>query len=171
MTDKPLVATRENPVSNIAQDANNDLRATAGGEAYQWFYLGDPITDATDSVHIPRLLGLYSVEITSNGCTTLSDDFSVIVVGFDDSRLSKELKIYPNPVTSILSLELSDPVIGVGKVIIYDQRGSKVYESSYLKTTNIFKRKIDISELKPGFYIVKVSVNDKEFLNRIIKSN
>jgi len=171
LTDKPFVATKENPVVDITQDANNDLFASPGGETYQWFYQGDTIIGATDNVHTPRLLGIYSVEITKNGCNTLSDDFNVIVVGLDDFPLSKELIFYPNPVTSILSLELSDPVIGEGKIIIYSQQGSKVYQSFDHKRANFFKKEIDISEFRPGSYIVMFSINDKVFLNRLIKTN
>jgi len=132
--------------------------------------LRDPISGAEDSVYSPHLIGIYSVEITKNGCTTLSDDFNVIVVGLDDSPSSNKLRLYPNPVTSIFSLELSDPVIGEGKIVIYNQLGSNVYESSDYKTAILYKKEIDISKLKPGAYIVKFTVSDKVYLNRLIKN-
>jgi len=170
LTDKPVVATREGPTAEISQGANNNLFATTGGEAYQWNYQGDPISGAEDSVYSPPLMGVYTVEITKNGCTTLSNDFNVLVVELDDSHISKELRLYPNPITSIFSLELSDPVVGEGKIVIYNQLGKNVYQSSDYKSDIHYKKEIDLSELKPGIYIVKFTISDKVYLNRLIKN-
>jgi len=70
---------------------------------------------------------------------------------------SLELKLYPNPVEDILYLNQT-----VDKIEVYSATGSIVKST---KTTS----SIDINELSPGIYIVKLSISGKTDTRKIVK--
>lgn len=65
---------------------------------------------------------------------------------------NKNLKIYPNPTNGIIQIDYHTKINTEVSLVIQDLFGHVVFESTkYLNST-----KIDISELKPGIYIIKL---------------
>ena len=69
--------------------------------------------------------------------------------------------IHPNPVKDILSIKIN--TTGSVSIDIYDMLGKSVL------TTNKIDNSVDISELKSGIYLVKITTNDGSITKRIIK--
>lgn len=119
-----------------------------------------------------------TVKVTiSNGCpdTKAAMDNTEVNNTFEDSIVlknttvgtgtdiitSKNTKIYPNPATDLVYIEM--PTGENADVIeIYNQIGSLI------KRTEL-SNKIHVSELPQGFYLIKVTSGDKSVTKRIIK--
>jgi len=76
-----------------------------------------------------------------------------------DKELNTSVKIYPNPVQNTLYVF---GVTGQFEVQVYSVAGQEVFRSSN-------KSKLDVSQLKQGIYIIKVSEDQKNTLLKFIK--
>ena len=72
-----------------------------------------------------------------------------------------EIKIYPNPAHSFLNVE-TEQAIGLK---IYNETGQLVYETDSL----IGEKKLDISALKSGIYVIKYSSSKGSKALRFVK--
>ncbi len=82
-------------------------------------------------------------------------------LGLRKNELTTKLTLYPNPVTNQLFLSSSDRKIE--NVAIYTLTGTLV------KTIKNVVESIDVSNLNPGSYLVKVTTDQSSFTQKIIK--
>ncbi|MEM9833082.1 MAG: ELWxxDGT repeat protein [Bacteroidota bacterium] len=86
--------------------AGNSLTVSEG-TTYRWFLDSDALPDTTQSI-IAEEAGCYQVEITAaSGCVARSEEVEVeaTVTSLADEQLARELRIYPNPATSSLTID------------------------------------------------------------------
>ncbi len=90
---------------------------------------------------------------------------SVNVSGLIDRPSFKDnCKVYPNPVSNTLYVEL-DSEIGLKIVSITDINGRTILS----KKTNNDKLELDLFSLQSGFYILDIKTSDKNYLRKILK--
>ena len=75
------------------------------------------------------------------------------------------IKVYPNPATNKLKIEISDPNLHFGKIIITDIFGREVYVREAFSVSD----EITVSHLSSGMYILQYVVKDKVFQSKFIK--
>ena len=84
------------------------------------------------------------------------------VTGITDFELQiADLKIYPNPVSDVLNIEVTDAMMGE-EISVYDLSGRKIYSS----TVSDFNFKISTAEFVPGVYIVKIGSAISKFVKQ-----
>ena len=71
-----------------------------------------------------------------------------------------DLKIYPNPVTSVFSISTTEKIISVE---LYNTLGQKVQNLKNENTQNI-------ERLNKGVYFVKVKTDKNEYVEKIVKN-
>jgi hypothetical protein len=76
------------------------------------------------------------------------------------------LSVYPNPVSDFALLSISDSYRGMTEISIYDATGKRISHTEILKNQEIFTRKMDMTGLKNGLYIIKFTEDSG---NKIIK--
>ncbi len=148
----PGVNVIASPMPVIALDTAAPLLYTGSFSAYQWFKDGSPITGATSGIiaygNIP---GTYRVLVTDgNGC---SDTSAVYIVPGDTTIgtavgniiSAKDIKVYPNPVSSVLHIDAPAKVF----VTILSADG-KVYINHQEAIS------INVSDLADGMYLIQV---------------
>jgi PKD repeat protein len=130
---------------------------TLTGTSYQWLDCDNgnqPIQNATNGVFTPTQDGNYAVQLTTNGCTDVSDCVSFQVLSntsFDSSKVT----LVPNPTSG--SLYLSDATIQINKVSVYSVLGVQVGSS------------LDLSQQAKGIYIVKLETDSGNFIKQVVK--
>lgn len=77
-------------------------------------------------------------------------------------RGNNELRIYPNPSNNYLQIE-ADPRHEQIVVVIYSLEGQKKFKS---KNETL----IDISNLKSGYYLVRIKLGNSSYLKKIVKT-
>ena len=75
----------------------------------------------------------------------------------DNNGQDKKELIYPNPASDYISITTP------GVVDIYNMNGKKVLENSS------FSSKLNISELPPGIYMIKITTKNQIFTKKLIK--
>jgi hypothetical protein len=86
---------------------------------------------------------------------------SYVVTSIEDNLLTMDLKIFPNPTTGILHAEIAQSTEVMLQVRLYDIKGQLILE----KEESLFDRQaifdLDLSNLTPGIFILKIFSKDK----------
>lgn len=83
------------------------------------------------------------------------------ILAVDNSR-TNSAKFYPNPATNVLNISHASKITSVD---VYDLTGKRVLAQK----TNSASIQLNVSQLKPGMYIVKTSVDGKTTSFKVIK--
>jgi hypothetical protein len=158
----------ETPI--ITKDQN--VLTSSNAYSYQWYLNGSPIKDANSRDLEATESGDYAVEvIDENGCSTFSDEVNVTIDSFDTNTDTSSLSLYPNPIIDQLTIDMS---LNESKnriwVKIYSLNGQPVFKKDFGNSNSqIFKEEIDLNNIKPGIYIIRIKVNNEVITRRIIK--
>ena len=141
--------------------------------SYSWKQIFGPVLSGVVFPNAPVTLsnnlvaGTYEFEltVTDNMGATGRDTVSVAVdlPRLNVSVLSNSLKIYPNPVVDIATLEINTAQANSKVFVnITNMQGSIVYKNELTPPQNSIKDKINMSTLSKGTYAVTVYFSDKE---------
>ncbi len=134
--------------------------STSGGpfESYQWYFNGEAIPGATESIYTVTENGDYTVEVTDGyGCVFRSEVYKVTNVSIGDiKQLMRSVSVYPNPATDRINIEAPLPV-QVTLTGIDGKEQIKEYGA----------RSVSISSLTPGIYFVKIATLEGEVLKTL----
>lgn len=164
-SDTVQVAVNALPVKLIVNRSHDTLSVTAGFASYQWYFNGAIIPGETNSMHIAQNTGNYFVYYTdTNGCGNNSDTLNIDFTGLPEIA-SGNAKVYPNPASNNLSVELPDNYREeIANLTIYAYNGSQVKQQ--LVTIHDRNGTVDISGLKAGIYLVNIEVQNRSYLCR-----
>jgi hypothetical protein len=157
----PITVTVNNfPDAEIT--ANGTTLTASNGDDYQWYQGGTSISGATQQNFEFNVLeyGIYTVDVTNNGCTSTSDEFVYLITGAEE--VVGNLRLYPNPVKEDLyieshkdvTLEISDITGKCISVPSLNEQGEGI---------------VQMNGLAPGVYILRVQSSTKKRYIRIVK--
>lgn len=111
----------------------------------------------------------------SSGNTNTPDDqvedFSVpaeCALGTSGFNYERNLKVYPNPASSNVTVELNDYNGGAIKVVLFDINGRNILSTTIDASSSI--KQIDISSLQNGVYFLKLDSDTISTTKKIIKN-
>jgi subtilase family serine protease/C1A family cysteine protease len=156
-------APMQKPATPVITLNGNTLHSDATN-GNQWYDQNGLINNATNQDYKPVLTGNYYVMATLNGCITdASNIIYVITTGTQQVENNKTIKVYPNPVTDELILEMTDNNEEIDFEIL-NSMGQVVYRNKLFEKTIVHT-----STFSAGVYIIKFD-NGKIFeFKRIIK--
>ena len=96
--------------------------------------------------------GMTSVAITIN----LIEDVLGILA-------PENLRVYPNPVSEVLVIELMQTLVNQLDVAMYSQEGKQVDLRSISQSTSENTIELTLDHLMPGVYLLKLEANDHQF--------
>lgn len=103
-----------------------------------------------------------------NGTTTNTSTFSSvscppsIVLSSGEFNSNNSFSVYPNPVISTLNISFQENT-EIQKIVVYDVTGKQIKYKEGNETS------IAIDDLKSGFYLLEVTINDKKQVKKFIK--
>ncbi len=158
------VAVSVYPVPSVSVSVNGDTLNAFNAVAYQWYFNGNEISNATTGTYIATQSGNYTVQVTdSNGCKALSNTL-VITTGIGDLTGDAQIEVYPNP-NAVGSWQLSVGNSLVGKEMeVFDASGRVVYKTQIAKS----KTQIEI-QVASGVYLLKITSGEKSYLRKLVK--
>jgi hypothetical protein len=137
------VVVNDTPQVLIAVQGNQLVSQTAGS-AYQWYRNGVVVNGETNASITPGVSGNYSLMVSGNGCSGVSQAVSFIFNGIDEMSYGIAA-FFPNP-NSTGSLQVPREWAG-GEIKVFDVEGRVVLSS-------MVNSMIDISSVSPGVYFV-----------------
>ena len=153
------------PATPVITASGNVLTSSAAS-GNKWFYNGAAINGATAKTYNPLLSGLYSVEVTQNGCSATSESYNFVYTSIEGpGAWNGEVSVYPNPVVKMLVIK--NPAGRKLLVQFFDGNGKKVLESNQRTTQGM----IDVEGLPKGVYQVVITdvTKNESILQTIVK--
>jgi hypothetical protein len=157
------IITVVNPIPStptIIQNGDKLISNASAGN--QWYFNGVPLQNDTTNTYTPVNSGVYTVQVTVNGCSSpISANFSFIVTGISAPSWSNELKIYPNPVYKTLFV-----LSASGKrfnVELFDVNGRLVRQTQFVS-----KLELNVEALPGGSYMLRIVDETKSSYSTIV---
>ena len=156
------------PENETMLDASGSYTTVGNITKYEWVLVSgnpsavitDPNMDITRVTHLIEGEYVLEVTVTDSRGMTAKDTMRITVNnagGRPDNTL--DVKIYPNSVQSVATIELSGLVKGRTMVDIYNLTGKKMKHQEFLKGDIFTQDRIDFSSLPKGIYFVEVIVD------------
>ncbi|MEI8202349.1 MAG: T9SS type A sorting domain-containing protein [Bacteroidota bacterium] len=144
---------------------NNNVLTSSASAGNQWYKLTTgAISGATNQTYTVTANGSYFVIVTVSGCLSDSSNIATITnVGIESIQNNNQIKVYPNPVSNELIIELVANTSNVNFAIL-NTIGQEVF-----KGTMVEKTTVQTSSFAPGVYMIKFE-NGKTFeFKKVIK--
>jgi len=161
LSDTVQVTINPQPDQPVISQNGNELSTTTTG-ILQWYLNNVAITGATGTSVTAEVVGSYTVEVTTSGCSNISDAF--LTVGIETLATNSTVVAYPNPVTDVLTLS----GIKGGRTILnlIDISGSVVLTRSFEATDY----RLDLIDIAPGIYFIQLINNNNVRNSKITKA-
>ena len=144
------------PMIGLGQPITSPSVVSSSGDSYS---NGGVIMDYT--------LGEIVVETHANSTTILTQGFHQgdLKVSTQVENIGIKKKVYPNPTTNFLIIELKKNVNA--DILVYDINGKLVIKD---KLNDERKKQLDFSFLTQGNYLLHINIADKKSVYQINKS-
>jgi hypothetical protein len=130
-------------------------------QKYKWYYNGNWVAENDQYVYYAGAdLGEYYVEVKDTGdCYVPSDKVVIPLVPteVDKTTCGNELFVFPNPTSGNIRIFYSDIYTGKILIRIYNMEGVVSMEQEFFKNQIYFSEEIELSDFKPGIYILELN--------------
>lgn len=156
------------PVNNAELNASASYDPDGVISAYNWTFVNGPSTPGILSANAAKTTvnnlaaGTYefNLAVTDNK-GAVSNSKAVVVVSYSNTRIaSQAFAIYPNPVQSSANISLNSDMEGKAVYQVTDMNGRAMISGEFTKVSGSQTLRIDMNNLRPGVYFLKLQVND-----------
>jgi hypothetical protein len=156
----PVIVNPKPQKPIISNNGNSLISSSLNGN--QWYDLNGLIAGANNTVYIGTPNNSYYVLVTENGC--ISDPSNIISLSSSEvvELLNKGIKIYPNPFSELLNIEVShkDHI----EYLLTTVDGKVIKKDKFME-----RYKIDTKKLASGTYFLIIKDKDQYESFKIIK--
>lgn len=130
---------------------------------YEVEWLIDSVTYNTDTIFniIPN--SIAGAFIDSNNCYSMIDTTIGIQTGTENTITEGKLRVYPNPASRYLMIELIDVSIEPAVVKVYSILGQTLLETDF-ERSSVYK--LNLESLSEGVYLVEVEIEGEKYLRK-----
>lgn len=138
---------------------------TGGTPGYTYMWMPGMYSTPTVSGLAPNT---YTVSVTDkNGCYNYTT-VTITATGIYALTSNNGVKIYPNPTSDLLTIEINPTNAGKTKITILNILGEMVYEEN-VTADKLPKQTIDISKLPQGVYFAAIQFAGRTITNKVVK--
>ncbi|MEI6124229.1 MAG: M4 family metallopeptidase [Bacteroidota bacterium] len=88
--------------------------------------------------------------------------------GINENNGYSNFSVYPNPATEKLFVEFTSSFPQNFAITLHDVIGKMVYSESYFSTIGLNQRQINLKDVKPGVYFIKVEGNSWTRMEKVV---
>jgi len=140
---------------NQVDFTNSSFNATN----FNWNFGDGGTSISNNPTHTYLIKGTYKVQLISNKCDIYDTTFQTIKItmplGVDETTLTNDLNIYPNPVSTILNLQYSLSNKATYKIL------GVVGQEIQSGIINNIEKQINVSLLSEGIYLLQLCENNE----------
>jgi photosystem II stability/assembly factor-like uncharacterized protein len=159
------------PQPSIQQSFTTLISSAPTGN--QWYLNNQPIAGATGQNYTFTQNGIYRVKVTlTSGCWAISPPYNVTNTGMNiDLAASIQPTLSPNPVQQSASLNFTLTQNANVEITVYESIGIPVLIiPAYELPIGTQTIQLDCQPLPKGIYLVKLKINNKTHLLKLLKS-
>jgi len=138
----------------VVDDNTLKSNEASAGATYQWLDCADnfaPIAGETNMVFTTQTSGEYAVKVTLNGCTEISDCYTITsTVGINDLENTFNVELYPNPTLNSITFNIEG--IDQLDVKLFDLQGKLLMHQNGIWDQD----QMSLESLVPGSYIIRI---------------
>lgn len=123
----------------------------------QWFNANGAMPNETKQFFVVLKSDMYYVVVTENGCSSNSDAKFYVATDID-SELSQTIKLYPNPTSSVIYLDLNSIAYAKGFVKIHSTTGQVMNSIDLNGESHI---EINLTDYSKGMYFINLTIDGK----------
>jgi hypothetical protein len=126
--------------------------------------------NATDSVLIQTKQTQIDFYTSIDGiCAPV---YNTLKFNFENDSIIPNLKLYPNPFQSVITVQMDNLFIGNFSLVVFDITGRKLYQGSYFKMSTNFSQDINFSSIIPnsGIYLIEFTFGNIIERRKVAKS-
>ena len=145
--------------------------ANAAGATYQWFDCTNNtnVPSATGQSFTPTASGSYALIITQGACSDTSACFPVVVIGINNVAMDATLKVFPNPATEELNVQVRGTLEGTSKVQLFDAAGRLVRDLVYENMNGTYP--VSLTNLAADVYQLRITTAQGIWNTKVMKVN
>ncbi len=165
-----VTSTNSNSAFTINFDeAVSTLSVPNGKVTYQWYKDGVLIEGQTaPTLNLSDLTdtnGVYTVVISDGETSITSDPITIdIVLSNDDFIQNNYIKVFPNPTSSILNIELKS-ALNASEITLVNALGMEL-QTKFIKNSDTIT--LDLENLSNGIYFVKITSQKGIFYKKVV---
>ncbi len=157
-------------VAAMNGDANGEVSVTPNGGtpdySYEWFFDNQLISTEEDLVDL--LPGEYTLAVTdANGCTFTQMVLIDNITNTDELAADLAIRLFPNPATDRVQIELTLDESATVNWSIHSANG-KESQAEQLVSAGRQQIEADLSTLSAGIYWVRVLVDDRVWVRKVV---
>ena len=164
----PLVVDLDNVVNPSSMSTDDGLIQVSwmGGNSGMATYTWNPnVSTSNIAENLPT--GTYAVTVTDNkGCTDSISTTLIATTSIKENDVISTWQVFPNPSTGKFNLDVELKQPQVCRVELFNLVGQSVYQIE--KTGSSFNLEIDLKDSAAGLYFLKMEVNEKAYLKKVI---
>ena len=155
------ISVSQTPNKPLISQSGNTLDAGSTAFAYQWYLGKTPINGATSKTYSPASNGSYLVEAKNDkGCSVFSTSFNFYSTAIKEDAIFSDFNFYPNPVTTRLFVDFNQ----LYDLTFVDLLGQQTVQKTDLRG----KQEIDLSSLRRGLYLMKITSDGKTAVRKLL---
>ena len=162
------------PVADFSYNINNGMveftnNSVFGSEYYWDFGDGNTSTEENPS-HNYDSKNIYHVMLTvTNICgeQSISENIQISTKTIDLEK-SFQIKISPNPADQFVDVEWQNVQSNDNQIVIFDITGKKVAAYQFANIAGKTTKRLNVSELSSGIYIIKIQSNNKTAIDKLL---
>jgi len=135
----------------------------------QWYLNGIAINGATNQSFSPIQSGNYRVDVTlNNGCITQSDKFTYAIIAVNPKTNPIGLTVFPVPAKNKLNVVFAAPAASEMGISLVNSTGQNSYTQTGQIPSGNFSTVLDVSQIPPGTYVLKVQLGNNAYTQKVI---
>lgn len=154
-------------VDNTVTTTISNITANQSGATYQWLDCNNNmaiIPSETGQTFTPSANGTYAVEVTVGSCIEVSNCVNFNTLGVVDGFNKGNVEVFPNPVTSILTIKIPK-AIHKAMLSIVSIEGKEVLK----KPINKQYVEVDFLQFANGIYFVNIENEGRTLSYKVVK--
>jgi len=175
---QPVIVTKDTikvnlPASGVELDARDSYDPDGKALTYRWDIVSAPnlpsvsdpenaLTNLNDLVE-----GTYTMRLTVTDVSGASTTKNVIVIVANPDAQS--LKVYPNPATTNVNVQLNSKLTGKTLLRLYSMSGVIVYSEEFQKNSDVVTKTINVSGLTSGTYVMTIATDNAPVITKKIQ--
>lgn len=156
--------------SETANDGSITIYVKGGAGTYNFTLNPGAAQTNQTGIFTGLLPGEYTIEVVdTDGCGPVTSDALTVsyTVGLDNVNFTDNIKVYPNPTSSKITVEINNIQTDGYTISIFDVTGMQVY-SEKIKKEGLIKKEIDLSGYAKGIYSIQIIIQDRIMSQKII---
>ena len=131
---------------------------STGAGSYLWDFGDEMFSTESDPSHTYATAGVYTVTLTvSNECGTSVEEIEINISNISVQEIENgRIKIYPNPVSSVLIVEIDNLSGKYLRLELFGMDGKVVFDAQGIIADSEGKVSLDISKFSGNFYILHI---------------